>query len=121
MTAAAVAMTAAATQASKNVRMAAIPLDAPSRNYQPSVPAIKGKTGNCITLSPSRVSANMALTAPPEIKPEGRMDHRWFYALAVAGLVGLPNAVPVAAWAQASGPRSSPGLQQPHLRDDEQI
>jgi len=49
------------------------------------------------------------------------MDHRWFCALATAGLVALPNAVPVAAWAQASGPRSSPGLQQPHLRDDEQI
>ena len=49
------------------------------------------------------------------------MNHRWFCALAAAGMVALPNAVPVAAWAQASGPRSSPGLQQPHLRDDEQI
>jgi hypothetical protein len=45
------------------------------------------------------------------------MNQRWFCALAAAGMAALP----VAAWAQASGPRSSPGLQQPHLRDDEQI
>jgi hypothetical protein len=36
--------------------------------------------------------------------------------LLAAGAAGLPAAT----WAQ-TGPRSSPGLQQPHLRDDEQI
>jgi hypothetical protein len=49
------------------------------------------------------------------------MNHRWFCALAAAGMMALPTALPPTAWAQASGPRSSPGLQQPHLRDDEQI
>jgi hypothetical protein len=50
------------------------------------------------------------------------MNHRWFCVLATAGMAAaLPAALPVAAWAQASGPRASPGLQQPHLRDDEQI
>src|SRR5260370_1854240 len=50
------------------------------------------------------------------------MNHRGFCVLATAGMAAaLPAALPVAAWAQASGPRASPGLQQPHLRDDEQI
>jgi hypothetical protein len=49
------------------------------------------------------------------------MINRWFCALAAAGMVLPGVALPVAAWAQASGPRTSPGLQQPHLRDDEQI
>jgi hypothetical protein len=50
------------------------------------------------------------------------MNHRWFCVLATAGMAAaLPAALPVAAWAQPSGPRASPGLQQPHLRDDEQI
>jgi len=48
----------------------------------------------------------------------------WLCALlAAATAAALPAATlsPTAAFAQASGPRSSPGLQQPHLRDDEQI
>jgi hypothetical protein len=50
------------------------------------------------------------------------MSHRWFCWPAVAGMAALlAAALPVTAWAQASGPRQSPGLQQPHLRDDEQI
>jgi hypothetical protein len=34
---------------------------------------------------------------------------------------GMAAALPATASAQASGPRASPGLQQPYLRDDEQI
>ena len=45
------------------------------------------------------------------------MDHRWLRVLAAAGMV---VALPAAVWAQ-TGPRQSPGLQQPQLRDDEQI
>jgi hypothetical protein len=44
------------------------------------------------------------------------MDHRWLCVLTAAGMAALP----VAASAQ-TGPRASPGLQQPQLRDDEQI
>jgi hypothetical protein len=45
------------------------------------------------------------------------MDHRWICVLAVAGMaVTLPAAV-----SAQTGPRASPGLQQPQLRDDEQI
>jgi hypothetical protein len=40
----------------------------------------------------------------------------WFWVMLTAGAAGLPAAT----WAQ-TGPRASPGLQQPHLRDDEQI
>ena len=40
----------------------------------------------------------------------------WFCVLLGAGAAALPAAT----WAQ-TGPRASPGLQQPHLRDDEQI
>ncbi len=40
----------------------------------------------------------------------------WFCLLLGAGAAALPAAT----WAQ-TGPRASPGLQQPHLRDDEQI
>jgi hypothetical protein len=40
----------------------------------------------------------------------------WLCVLLAAGAAALPAAT----WAQ-TGPRSSPGLQQPHLRDDEQI
>src|SRR5882672_10597535 len=40
----------------------------------------------------------------------------WFWVLLGAGAAALPAAT----WAQ-TGPRASPGLQQPHLRDDEQI
>jgi hypothetical protein len=50
------------------------------------------------------------------------MNHRWLCVLAVAGMTAVHlTALPVAAWAQASGPRASPGMQQPQLRDDEQI
>jgi hypothetical protein len=42
------------------------------------------------------------------------------YWLAVLLAFGTAAAVPAAAWAQ-TGPRQSPGLQQPQLRDDEQI
>jgi hypothetical protein len=50
------------------------------------------------------------------------MNHRWLCVLAAAGMTAVHlTAVPVAAWAQASGPRASPGMQQPQLRDDEQI
>jgi hypothetical protein len=50
------------------------------------------------------------------------MNYRWFCMLAAAGMAAaLPAALPITAWAQASGPRQSPGLQQPPLRDDEQI
>jgi hypothetical protein len=41
----------------------------------------------------------------------------WVCVSLAAGTAALP----AAAWAQATGPRQSPGLQQPHLRDDEQI
>jgi hypothetical protein len=34
---------------------------------------------------------------------------------------GSVAVLPVTTWAQSSGPRASPGLQQPQLRDDEQI
>jgi hypothetical protein len=53
------------------------------------------------------------------------MNHRWLCVLAATGMAaalptaGLQLAVS-AAWAQG-GPRASPGLQQPVLRDDEQI
>src|SRR5882672_10369075 len=40
----------------------------------------------------------------------------WFCVMLTAGAAALPAAT----WAQ-TGPRASPGLQQPHLRDDEQI
>jgi hypothetical protein len=40
----------------------------------------------------------------------------WFCVLLGAGAAALPAAT----WAQ-TGPRASPGMQQPHLRDDEQI
>jgi hypothetical protein len=40
----------------------------------------------------------------------------WLCVLLAAGAAGLPATT----WAQ-TGPRSSPGMQQPHLRDDEQI
>ena len=43
------------------------------------------------------------------------------YRLRVLVAAGIAAALPAAAWAQASGPRASPGLQQPQLRDDEQI
>jgi hypothetical protein len=42
----------------------------------------------------------------------------WLRMVLAAGSVAL---LPAGAWAQASGPRASPGLQQPQLRDDEQI
>jgi hypothetical protein len=45
------------------------------------------------------------------------MDHRWLCVLGAAGMVA---ALPAAVSAQ-TGPRASPGLQQPQLRDDEQI
>jgi hypothetical protein len=49
------------------------------------------------------------------------MNYRWFCMLAAAGMAAaLPAALPITAWAQ-SGPRQSPGMQQPQLRDDEQI
>src|SRR5438105_2703969 len=68
---------------------------------------------------------------PREIKPEGGMNHRWLCVLAAV----LPTAalsvatVSVAALSEAAlsearaqgGPRASPGMQQPLLRDDEQI
>jgi hypothetical protein len=43
------------------------------------------------------------------------MNYRLYVLLAT-----MAAALPVSAWAQG-GPRQSPGLQQPHLRDDEQI
>ncbi len=43
------------------------------------------------------------------------------YRLCVLVAAGIAAALPAVAWAQASGPRASPGLQQPQLRDDEQI
>jgi len=46
------------------------------------------------------------------------MNHCWLCVLAAAGMAA---ALPAAASAQTSGPRASPGLQQPQLRDDEQI
>jgi len=49
----------------------------------------------------------------------------WLCVLLAGGTAAaaLPTAAlwSTTAFAQASGPRSSPGLQQPHLRDDEQI
>jgi hypothetical protein len=42
----------------------------------------------------------------------------WLRMVLAAGSVAV---LPAGAWAQASGPRASPGLQQPQLRDDEQI
>jgi hypothetical protein len=45
------------------------------------------------------------------------MDHRWLCGLAAAAMVA---ALPAIVSAQ-TGPRASPGLQQPQLRDDEQI
>ncbi len=42
----------------------------------------------------------------------------WLRMVLAAGSVTL---LPAGAWAQVSGPRASPGLQQPQLRDDEQI
>ena len=42
----------------------------------------------------------------------------WFRMVLAAASVAV---LPAGAWAQASGPRASPGLQQPQLRDDEQI
>jgi len=49
----------------------------------------------------------------------------WLCVLLAGGTAAaaLPTAAlwSTATFAQASGPRSSPGLQQPHLRDDEQI
>jgi hypothetical protein len=42
----------------------------------------------------------------------------WLRLVLAAGSVAV---LPGGAWAQTSGPRASPGLQQPQLRDDEQI
>ena len=42
----------------------------------------------------------------------------WLRMVLAAGSVAV---LPASAWAQSSGPRASPGLQQPQLRDDEQI
>jgi len=42
----------------------------------------------------------------------------WLRVLLAAGIAAM---LPAAALAQTSGPRASPGLQQPQLRDDEQI
>jgi hypothetical protein len=49
---------------------------------------------------------------------EGAMKY-WLCVLLVAA--GMAAALPATASAQASGPRASPGMQQPYLRDDEQI
>ena len=73
MTAAPVAMTAAVTQASKNVRMFAIPFMSPSRNYQRGLVVIKRQIVELqhIVTEPCRSYYDRKQQAPPKIKPEG--------------------------------------------------
>src|ERR1019366_5752307 len=74
-----------------------------------------GRAGDCGETAPGLALAKHQ--ASPRIIPEGAMNY-WLRMVLAAGSVAV---LPASAWAQSSGPRASPGLQQPQLRDDEQI